>query len=287
VSRALEIGIAQITATAEGDGASESSLELSVGAAAELFERGARLVVLPELIVPGYRLDADFLGAGAQPLDGPAIHAWTRLAAQTGGYIAAGFCEREGERLFNTAVLVGPDGVGLHYRKLHRFAAEKQIFAPGDLGLPVARTPIGTIGLCICYDLRFVETVRILALSGAELICVPTAWLPGFDTERWDAGGFCPQARGALLQANLDQVFIACASQVGQAHDARFLGSSVICDPRGSVALGPLPGDGTELALHTVDLDEVTGAHDRGSSINPQVDRRSDVYGLSVSGTML
>ncbi|HEY2770799.1 MAG TPA: nitrilase-related carbon-nitrogen hydrolase [Solirubrobacteraceae bacterium] len=280
MARELTIGIAQITASGP------DSLPGSLDAAGELFAGGANLVVLPELIVPGYRLDPEFLQAGAEPLDGPATQSWTQLAATHRGYLAAGFCERDGERLFNTAVLVGSEGVVLHYRKLHRFAGEKEIFAPGDLGLPVADTPLGKLGLCICYDLRFVETARILALSGAELICVPTAWLAGFDQQRWDRDGFCPQARGAVLQSNLDQVFIACASQAGNDGNA-FLGSSVVSDPYGAVKLGPLPGEEAELALVTVDLDEVKRAHDRGASINPQTDRRSDVYGLTLEGTVL
>jgi N-carbamoylputrescine amidase len=283
VSRELTVAIAQIT-SAENRAA---SLALSLEAAGELFTRGAALVVLPELIVPGYRLERDFLEAGADPLDGPVTRAWHDLAARSGGYVAAGFCERDGDRLYNTAVLIGPEGLALHYRKLHRFAAEKEIFAPGDLGLPVAHTDVGVIGLCVCYDLRFVETVRILALRGAELVCVPTAWLPGFDQQRWDAEGYCPQARGAMLQANLDQVHIACASQAGPAGGLDFLGSSVVCDPYGAVPVGPLPADQPELAMVTIDLDSVERAHDRGALINPFEDRRSDVYGLSVGGTVL
>jgi predicted amidohydrolase len=283
VTRELTVGIGQITSAGDKGG----SLELSLTAAGELFTRGAKLVVLPELIVPGYRLEREYLDAGADPLDGPVTRAWRDLARQCSGYIAAGFCERDGEHLYNTAVLIGPDGIALHYRKLHRFAGEKEIFAPGDLGLPVAATELGVIGLCVCYDLRFVETVRILALQGAQLVCVPTAWIPGFDQQRWDSEGYCPQARGAVLQANLDQVHIACASQAGPDGSLHFLGSSVVCDPYGAVSLGPLSGEEPELALATIDLDAVALAHDRGSLINPFEDRRSDVYGLSVAGTVL
>jgi N-carbamoylputrescine amidase len=283
MSRERTVGIAQITSANDRAG----SLELSLDAARHLFDRGARVVVLPELIVPGYRLERDHLEAGADPLDGPVTEAWHELAARADGFIAAGFCERDGDRLYNTAVLIGPDGLALHYRKLHLFSREKEIFTPGDVGLPVVHTDIGVIGLCVCYDLRFVETVRILALQGAELICVPTAWLPGFDKQRWDAEGYCPQARGAALQANLDQVHIACASQAGRAGGLDFLGSSVVCDPYGAVPLGPLPRDQRELAVVTIDLDAVARSHERGSLINPSEDRRSDVYALSVAGTVL
>lgn len=281
--RELNVGLAQITT--RGD--AEASRRMALDAAAELFGRGADLVVLPELIVPGYRLDREFLQDGAEALDGPTTTSWCELAAQASGYVAGGFCERDSERLYNTAVLVGPDGVLLHYRKLHTFDAERPIFAPGDRGLPVIQLPIGVVGLCICYDLRFVETARILALRGAELICVPTAWLSGFDQARWDRDGFCPQARGAQLQANLDQVCVACASQAGSTGELTFLGSSILCDPYGAAVAGPLPGDADELALATVDLDAVERAHHRGGLINPLADRRSDVYGLAVEGSLL
>jgi predicted amidohydrolase len=281
--RELTVGVAQITA--RGDHA--SSRQLTLDAASALFERGAQLVVLPELIVPGYRLDAAFQSDESEPLDGPTIQAWQELAAGYGGYVAGGFCERDGERLYNTAALVGPSGLLLHYRKLHTFAREREMFAPGDRGLPVVQLPFGVVGLCICYDLRFVETARILALRGAELICVPTAWVPGFDQQRWDREGFCQQARGAQVQANLDQVYIACASQAGEAWEQQFLGSSIVCDPYGGVPLGPLPGDRDELAVTTIDLDAVELAQTRGELINPRADRRSDVYGLTVQGSKL
>jgi predicted amidohydrolase len=281
--RELRLGIAQLTSG--GDGAANRQPTLAAGR--ELFARGAQLVVLPELIVPGYRLEAAFLSTGAEPLDGPTTAAWTELAAEAGGYVVGGFCERADGRLYNAAVLVGAEGVLLHYRKLHTFGREREIFAPGDRGLPIARTPFGVVGLCICYDLRFVETARILALRGAELICVPTAWVPGFDQQRWDRDGFCTQARGAQLQANLDQVFIACASQAGDAFEQAFLGSSIVCDPYGGVAFGPAPGDRDELGVATIDLDAVGRAHARGGLINPQTDRRSDVYGLTLEGSVL
>jgi predicted amidohydrolase len=284
--RELTVGVAQITGREDA----RANRRLTLAAAGELFDRGAQLVTLPELIVPGYRLDAALLDTGAEPLDGPTIRAWQKLAATAGGYIAGGFCERDGDQLYNTAVLLGPEGLLLHYRKLHTFGAEHRIFTPGDRGLPVVELPLGRIGVCICYDLRFVETARILALRGAELICVPTAWVTGFDRAdqpRWDSEGFCPQARGAQLQANLDQVFIACASQAGSAWEQQFLGSSIVCDPYGRALVGPLPGDRDELVVATIDLEEVEQAHHRGGLVNPDADRRCDVYGLAVEGSVL
>jgi N-carbamoylputrescine amidase len=284
MSRTVGIGLAQVTGQPY---APDENLALTLEAAADLFARGADVVVLPELIVSGYGTDLERLLAVAEPADGRSAQAWSELARRAGGLIVAGFCERDGDALYNSVVAVGEDGVVLHYRKLHLFAAEKGCFAPGDLGLPVARTRFGNIGACVCYDLRFVETARALSLQGAELICVPTAWLPGFDAERWDGDGFCPQARGALLQANLDQVFIACASQAGASGEYDFLGSSVVCDPYGKTVVGPLAGSEPELATADVDLDAVRRAHQRDALINPRSDRRTDVYSLSVSGTVL
>jgi N-carbamoylputrescine amidase len=281
--RRVGIGVAQLTTQADV----VANRNMTVEAAASLFSAGADVVVLPELIVPGYSLEREFLEDLAEPIEGPTVCAWQKVAAAAGGYIAGGFCERQDRLLFDSAVIVGPDGVLLHYRKLHLFAGEKRIFTPGNLGLPVVATEFGVLGLCICYDLRFVETARALALRGAEIICVPTAWLPGFDAQLWDNDGYCPQARSALVQANLDQVFIACASQAGASDKFQFLGSSLVCGPFGSAHLGPLPGDTNEVALALVDLEDVVDSHERGQQITPRADRRDDVYALYLDGAPL
>jgi predicted amidohydrolase len=281
VKRPLAVALAQITGQPYEAGRNR---ELTVTTARHAFEQGAQLVILPELIVPGYVADPQRLADVAEPLDGPSTEAWTAIAAQAGGWIAGGFCERAGERLYNTAVVVGPEGVVLHYRKLHLFREEKHAFAPGDLGLPVADLPVGKVGLCVCYDLRFVEVARLLALSGAELICVPTAWVTGFDRVRWDANGLAPQAHGAQLQANLNQVFIACASQVGKVGELEFLGSSLIVDPFGKRSVGPLSGSESGMAIAEIDLAEAARAQVRDPLIQPRADRRTDVYDVVLRG---
>jgi predicted amidohydrolase len=251
------------------------------------FAAGASLILLPELIVPGYVLDREGQLQSAETIEGPSIRAWQELCAAQRGYIAAGFAELDGDRLFNSAVLVGPDGVVLHYRKLHLFDEEKAIFTPGDRGLPVAMTPIGRFGICVCYDLRFVEVARVLALRGAECVLVPTAWVMGFDRTTWDGEGYCSQARGAALQANLNQVFIACASQAGESGDLRFLGSSLVADPYGSTIAGPFPGLAEHGAMVAIDLEESARAQRRSARITPRADRRRDVYGLWFEGELL
>ena len=284
MAREITLALGQVTGDAyEAD----ANRRLASDTVKRAFERGADVVVLPEMIVPGYGADPERLRPLAEPLDGPTVSGWSELAAEAGGYVAGGICEADGDRLFNTAVVVGPGGVALHYRKLHLFDNEKLAFVPGDRGLPVAEVEFGKIGLCVCYDLRFVETARALALQGAELILVPTAWLTGFDQVKWRDDGLAPQAEGAVLQANLNQVFMACASQAGQRGSLFFLGSSVLVGPSGQLVLGPLPGTSDELALAKIDLDDAERAQRRSELITPREDRRTDVYGLVVGDERL
>jgi predicted amidohydrolase len=246
--------------------------------------QGARLVVLPELAIPGYGVDAAALAAAAEPLEGPTAANWRALAAELDVVIAGGFCERAAGRLYNSAVLVTPDGTLTAYRKLHPFDAEKTVFAPGDLGLSVAETPLGRIGLCVCYDLRFVEVARALALMGADIIAVPTAWVGGFDRNPRDAMGFIGQARGAMVQANLNQVAMVCASQSGGGQGIRFLGSSLIVDAFGEVLAGPMGEDEDGTILATLDVAAIRAARVRSALVRPRDDRRRDVYGLTLAG---
>lgn len=264
----------------------EKNRELTVERSRNAFEQGADVVVLPEMVIPGYVADARRLAPIAENINGPTVEAWTKLAAESGGYICGGFCESDGDALHNTAVVVGPEGVLLHYRKLHRFDNEKVAFRPGDKGLPIAHTRFGTIGVCVCYDLRFIEVVRALSLKGAGLILVPTAWLPGFDREKWDDKGMCPQAYGALFQSNLSQVFIACASQAGVHGGQEFLGSSIIADPYGKLVSGPLRG-ADEVAVTEIDMGQAEVARVRSPLIAPRADRRTDVYGIAIDGKIL
>ena len=133
----------------------KNSLELALQAV----RRGANLIVLPELANTGYlfanRQDA-FDHAEPVP-DGPSTRAWIDFAVQHQVYLVAGLAERDDMQLFDTAVLLGPDGFIGMYRKAHLWNQEKLWFSPGDLGFPVFETPIGRIGLLICWDIWFPE----------------------------------------------------------------------------------------------------------------------------------
>ncbi|SDY89975.1 Carbon-nitrogen hydrolase [Pseudomonas sp. PDC86] len=149
------------------------NLRQSLELANEAVNGGANLIVLPELSNCGYffcsRKDA-FDHAEAIP-DGPSVRAWIDFACRHQVYLVAGLSEIEGVQLFNTAVLLGPDGFIGKYRKAHLWNLEKLWFTPGDTGFPVFETPIGRIGLLICWDIWFPEVPRILSQQGADIIC--------------------------------------------------------------------------------------------------------------------
>lgn len=268
-------------------GEAASNRRATLARCEEAAAKGARLIVLPELVISGYTTDPALLVEAAEPAEGETLAAWTDVAQRTGAFVAGGFCEREGDNLFNSAMLVGPNGLVGLYRKLHLFDAEKRVFAPGDRGLPVFDLPIGRVGLCVCYDLRFVEVLRALSLQGADLVAVPTAWVGGFDAKVFDPMGFIGQARGAVVQANLNQVFLACASQGGQEAGMRFLGSSLVVDPYGEVLSGPMGPDVDETAVVVLDMAEARAAQVRSPLVRPREDRRTDVYGLGLAGRLL
>ena len=278
------IGLAQILSRR---GAAEANRQAGVDAAGSLFEQGADIVLLPEMTVPWYTTDPEALQRSAETLDGPTVAAWQAQASRHRGLVVGGLCERSNGAIFNTAVAVDAGGVVAHYRKLHLFDVEKHCFTPGDAGLDVVETAWGAIGLCICYDLRFVEVVRVLALRGADLVCVPTAWIRGFDRRQYAEGELIPHAEGALVQANLSQVFIACASQVGRGDNTEMLGSSVIADPYGRAAAGPLSTVREQLHVADIDLSDARAAQARSPLIQPRADRRTDVYGILHKGESL
>ena len=151
-------------------------------------EHGAALIVLPELSNSGYVFaDRDEAMSLAETLpDGETARAFGEAARRLGVHIVAGIAEREGGHLYNSALLTGPAGPIGVYRKLHLWNNEKRFFEPGDYGVPVFDTPLGRLAIAICYDGWFPETYRLAAMQGADIVCVPTNWvpIPGQDPNR-------------------------------------------------------------------------------------------------------
>jgi N-carbamoylputrescine amidase len=274
----MRVAVAQIRCDADDDA---GRLDATVGAIEAAAGDGADLVVLPELAACGYRVTAHHLarraesGAGS----GPVLSAWRDAARRSDVAVVGGYAEATGSAIANAVAVIDPRGdvVG-SYRKLHLFGTEHSVFAPGDHGLPVFEVAGARIGVLVCYDLRFPEAARILALQGAEVLAVPTAWIAGFDVAPPE-GPRTPHVDGVIVQANLNQVHVAVADQVGDHDGSTFLGRSLVVDPFGQLLEGPLSPRDEAVVTVEVDLGSVERAQHRGPGISPRENRRTDVYG--------
>jgi len=240
--------------------------------------RGADLVVLPELANSGYmfasRSEAFALSESIP--DGPSTRAWTDVAARLQLHIVAGICERAGTRLYNSAVVIGPRGHIGTFRKIHLWNEELLYFEEGDLGFPVFDTQLGRIGVGICYDCWFPETFRLSALQGADIVCVPTNWVP-----------IPGQAEGREAMANIlvmaaahsNSIFIACADRVGTERGQPFEGQSLVVGHTGWPVAGPASREKEEILLARVNLGEARRRRNWNAFNQVLRDRRRDVYG--------
>jgi N-carbamoylputrescine amidase len=270
--RILTVGLSQLVCAPLDR---EHNTAAACAAIAEAAARGAAIVVLPELVTSGYVLDrAGLLAQAESPgQSGVGLSAFRAAAARHRITVVAGFPERDSGRLYNSAAVITPDGqIAAVYRKLHLFSAENHVFDRGDAGLPIVEVEGVRIAPLICFDLRFPEVIRILAVRGVDLITVPTAWVPGFDPDTADAE--IGQVRTARVLANLNAVAVACASQAGDP----FLGSSVLIDAFGRPVTGPADRDLPGLLVGDLDLAVGDSARTRGTGLSVIGQRRTDVY---------
>ncbi|MGL3606956.1 carbon-nitrogen hydrolase family protein [Rhizobium sp. G187] len=231
-------------------------------------EMGADLLVTPELGISGYAQGAGFASL-AEGRDGPIMEALREIAADCGLAICAGFPERDGAHVYNSSVLVRPDGSAEFYRKSHLYGeGERAAFTPGSEPPQVFDLNGIKTGMLICYDVEFPENVRTLALAGAELVLVPTALPQGLISRR--VADIVVPAR-----AFENGVFLVYADLCGTENELSYGGRSVI--------LGP---DGDELAragmMETLLVAEVNpAAYDEARAQNPYLtDRRPGLYRL-------
>ena len=246
---------------------------------------GARLVALPETWA--YKGGREGIRASAEAVDGPSNAALAQLAARLGIFVLAGSIYEpspEPGRVFNSSVLFGPDG-GLRavYRKIHLFDVtsgttvyrESNDVMPGaelvtvsvDLGKAPSAEPV-TLGLTICYDLRFPELYRSLALRGAQILCVPSAFTAYTGAAHWEV----------LLRASAVEngCFVIAPGQVGEHLPGReCFGHSMIVDPWGTV-LAEVQ-DGVGFCVAELDLERVAEVRAQIPSLQ---NRRPDAYKL-------
>lgn len=261
-----------------GIGETQRNVERSLAFVADAAARGAGLVVLPELCNTGYVFETrDEAFALAEPVpDGPTTRRWLEAARRHRLTIVAGITERDGDVLYNSAVVVGPDGFIGTYRKNHLWGAENLFFERGNLGVPVFRIGAGRIACAICYDIWFPEIFRLAALQGADLLCVPTNWVP-----------MPSQPEGMLVMANVlamggahsNSMFVACADRVGHERGQPFLGNSVIVSHAGWPVAGPASADGEEIIVADLNLSDARRKRTLNDFNQLLRDRRTDVYG--------
>jgi 5-aminopentanamidase len=198
------------------------------GAAAEAAGKGATLLVTPELGSIGYGAGEVILEL-AQPADGPIVQQLQRISRSIGITIIAGFAEREGRAVYNSAVRVDGDADPMVYRKSHLYGDyERSLFTPAAPSTQLFEHDGVTCGLLICYDVEFPENVRRLALAGAETVLVPTALPAGW------SGTFITEHM-IQTRAFENQVFIAYVNHCGSDAMFSFAGSSRIASPDGQV----------------------------------------------------
>jgi predicted amidohydrolase len=233
----------------------------------------ADLIVLPELFATGYqftsRREAERLSERIP--DGITTKRLIALAKQRQCAIVAGLAEQRGHSLFNSAVVVGPTGYIGGYRKSHLFYEETLWFSQGNSGFRVFQAAGATIGVMICFDWFFPESMRTLALAGADVVCHP-------------ANLVLPHAPNAMITRCLEnRVFAITADRVGAEQRGNkerltFIGSSQVVSPQGEV-LVRASADSEEVRVVAIDPKEA-----RRKTINRYnhlfADRRADLYGM-------
>ncbi len=232
----------------------------------------ADLVVLPELFNTGYqfvsRQEAEKLSEDIP--EGKTCRAMISIARSQGMFLVFGLAEQYGGQLYNSAALIGPDGLVGTYRKTHLFAEEKGVFDPGDTGFDVFDIGPARIGIMICFDWWFPESARVLALMGADIICHP-------------ANLVLPQCQEAMRTRALENgVFTITANRIGR--EARggkypliFTGKSQIVDTQGKVItkLGK-----EEIGVALTDIDPTLARNKHITDQNDRFeDRRTEFYG--------
>lgn len=225
----------------------------------------ADLVVMPETSFTGYWLGKE-MARFAESVPGPMTSIVSEIAVTRNAYICFGIAERDGDRIYNTAVLVGADGrlVGKH-RKAHLFKADVEAgFTPGDR-FDVFETHLGKIGMLVCLDAFHIESVRVLDLKGAQMVVVPSVglvippWTPESTLYSWET----------VLRANAKygRCHLVWANKIGTDRGFAAVGNSMVLDRDGRIiARG---GSEEEVVRATITLEPK----------EPQPGRRPELYG--------
>ena len=202
------------------------------------------------------------------PANSEAVSSLTALCRERNFFVVTGFAERSAEKIFNSALVIGSDGVLHTYRKLHLFDMEKEYFDPGDTPLETIALGGAKIGIMVCFDWAFPEVARVLALQGADLICHPSNLVLTYCQE------------SMITRCLENSVFAVTANRFGS--DIRpggtltYTGQSQIVAPDGSLVYRAKSG-GEELYIAGIDVRE---ARDKWMTPRNELleDRRPEYY---------
>ncbi|MCA9214373.1 MAG: carbon-nitrogen hydrolase family protein [Planctomycetales bacterium] len=241
----------------------------------ETSQQGTQLTVFPECSVTGYCFNSkEEAFEVAQRIPGPATERIAETCNETNQHAIVGMVERDGEELYNAAVLIGPDGVVASYRKVHLpFLGLDRFASPGNRAFDVAVADETKVAMLICYDASFPEAARCVSLLGADLITLPTNWPPGSE---------CAAASAIACRALENGVYFIAVNRVGEERGFRFIGRSQICDPSGRIMHMASESE-EEIFYAEIDLERarrkhiirVPGQHE----IHRFADRRPEMYG--------
>ncbi|OGO03032.1 MAG: amidohydrolase [Chloroflexi bacterium RBG_13_52_14] len=236
---------------------------------------GADLIVFPECALTGYVFSSrEEAVPFMETIPGPSTDKLAACCGELGVHVVVGLLEKDAGKCFNAAVLIGPGGLIGKYRKNHLpFLGIDRFLDHGDRTFEVYRTPIGNIGIHICYDCNFPESARIMTLLGADILVLPTNW---------------PQGRGKVAKyvvntrAYENKVHFVAVNRVGEERGTRFIGNSKIVDAWGDT-LAQATGDDEQTIYAEVSLAEARQKHiifKAGEfEMNFIRDRRPELYG--------
>jgi predicted amidohydrolase len=263
-------------------GETARNIERTVELITEAAREGARIIVLPELASSGYVFTerGEVEEAAESIPGGPAVTAWEEVCRSEDVYVVTGLPEEADGVFYNSCVLVGPEGHVGTYRKVHLWNEENVYFKPGNAGFPVFDTPYGRLGMIICYDCWFPEAFRSCSLQGADIVCVPTNWVP--------IPGQAPAERAManiLCQANAHSngVYVLAADRVGVEREQEFVGQSLIVDHTGWPLAGPASAESPEIIYAEVSAAEARAARTWNRYNDPLRNRRPEEYGTLTS----
>jgi len=285
------VAAAQLGPAAPTHAGTVSRIVTLINAAADA---GVALVVFPELALSPYFAAAihdDVSGWFEQEMPSPETRVIFDLAAKRQITVMLPFAELQGDRSFNSAVLIDAQGNEAgRYRKVHvpgrvdpptdgsRACYEKRYFTPGDLGYPCSDAVVGKLGMLICYDLRFPESYRCYALAGAEVIAIGYGTDLGTDLkgnralERAQERHEIPMRAGAIANG----LYIIASGKAGVEEGTPYIGGSCIIAPSGEIiAKGQTDGD--ELVVAEIDREEVAQSRER---LNLALNRHPEHYGI-------